>query len=284
VKIGTKLLSNKNVSASSVSLSQGIHVMHLFYDVDRIGWADLPSDESAATRDRLDAFCKKFAGPAHPRVMSLANVGGKADLGFVLFNATLDGIGSMHRELEACFPAGTISLVFSYLSVTELPEYVSTDDDLKRMIQHGERKLAPGTPEFDEAFAAAKKRNEEYQFYRLNPELDDWEILCFYPMSKKRDGGDNWYSLDFDTRKKLMGSHAKTGRKYAGKISQLITGSTGIDDWEWGVTLMAHRLDDVKNIVYEMRFDEVTARFGDFGPFYINLRLQPAALWDHLRL
>jgi len=81
-----------------------------------------------------------------------------------------------------------------------------------------------------------------------------------------------------------MGTHARTGRKYAGKISQLITGSTGLDDWEWAVTLLAHRLDDVKGIVYEMRFDEVTARYGDFGPFYVNLRLQPTALWQHLHL
>ena len=117
-----------------------------------------------------------------------------------------------------------------------------------------------------------------------HPELLDWPILCFYPMNKKRDGADNWYSLDFETRKKLMGGHARTGRKYAGKISQLITGSAGLDDWEWGVTLMAERLDDVKSIVYEMRFDEVSARYGEFGPFYINLRLSPADLWTHLGL
>jgi chlorite dismutase len=81
-----------------------------------------------------------------------------------------------------------------------------------------------------------------------------------------------------------MGGHARSGRKYAGKISQLITGSTGIDDWEWGVTLFAHNLDEVKNIVYEMRFDEVSARYGEFGPFYICLRMAPADLWEHLRL
>jgi chlorite dismutase len=193
-------------------------------------------------------------------------------------------LGAMHRELEAAFPAGTLQSVYTYLSVTELPDYVSTDDDLKRMIQHGERKLQPGTPEFEQAFAQAKERNDQYKFYRLNPELEDWEIMCFYPMNKKRSGGDNWYSLDFDTRKKLMGGHAKTGRKYAGRISQLITGSTGVDDWEWGVTLMAHQLDAVKDIVYEMRFDEVSARYGEFGPFYINLRLSPAQVWEHLKL
>ena len=103
-------------------------------------------------------------------------------------------------------------------------------------------------------------------------------------MSKRRNAGDNWYSLDFDTRKRLMGGHARVGRKFAGRVSQLITGSTGLDEWEWGVTLMAHQVDALKEIVYEMRFDEVTARFGEFGPFFINLRLKLAGLWEHLRL
>ena len=108
--------------------------------------------------------------------------------------------------------------------------------------------------------------------------------MAFYPMSKRRSGADNWYSLDFDARKKLMGGHARVGRKYGGRISQLITGSTGLDDWEWGVTLMAHQVDALKEIVYEMRFDEVSARYGDFGKFIINLKMAPADLWPHLHL
>jgi hydrogen peroxide-dependent heme synthase len=108
--------------------------------------------------------------------------------------------------------------------------------------------------------------------------------MAFYPMSKRRVAGDNWYSLDFATRKRLMGGHARVGRKFAGRVSQLITGSAGLDGWEWGVTLMAHQVDAVKEIVYEMRFDEVTARYGEFGPFFINLRLGPADLWKHLSL
>ena len=90
--------------------------------------------------------------------------------------------------------------------------------------------------------------------------------------------------LDFDARKKLMRTHAVTGRKFAGRIKQLITGSSGLDDWEWGVTLMAQQLDAVKEIVYEMRLDEVSAKYAEFGPFYINLRLEPEALWKHLGL
>jgi peroxiredoxin len=268
----------------SVKLHEGIHVMHLFFQIDRIAWSELSRGECNEALADLEALCERFAGPAAPRVSTFANVGGKADIAFILYAAELQEISAMQREIECAFPPGTLSPVFTYLSVTELPEYVTTDDDLKRMVEQGEKKPQPGTPEFDEAFAAAKKRNDDYKHYRLNPELQDWEIMAFYPMSKKRELADNWYMLSFDDRKKLMGTHAKTGRKYAGKISQLITGSTGIDDWEWGVTLMAHNLDDVKNIVYEMRFDEVTARFGDFGPFYINLRLDPKDLWEHLKL
>ena len=82
----------------------------------------------------------------------------------------------------------------------------------------------------------------------------------------------------------MMAGHAKVGRQYAGRISQLITGSTGLDDWEWGVTLMAHQVDALKEIVYEMRFDEVSARFGEFGPFYVNLRMEISDAWEHLKL
>jgi chlorite dismutase len=268
----------------SITLNQGTHVCHLFFRIDRARWNELGPVDTAAALKRLESACAAYSGPASPRIMTFVNVGGKADLAFMLFAKELQQLGELQRAVELAFPPGTLIPVYSYLSVTELPDYVTSDDDLKRMLEHGERKLAPGTPEFEQAFAAAKQRNDEYKHYRLYPELENWEIMCFYPMSKKRSGGDNWYSLDFDARKKLMGSHAKTGRKYAGRISQLITGSTGLDDWEWGVTLLAHQLDAVKEIVYEMRFDEVSARFGEFGTFYINLRLSPADLWAHLRL
>jgi len=154
---------------------------------------------------------------------------------------------------------------------------------MRRMII-GKEGLEPGSEDFDQRLQEMKDHFKKYNHYRLYPEMPDWEVMCFYPMNKKRDGSDNWYRLNFDTRKKLMAGHAKTGRKYAGRISQLITGSTGLDDWEWGVTLMAHQVDAVKEIVYEMRFDEVSARYGEFGEFYINARMTPEQLWDHLKL
>lgn len=267
----------------SVKLDRGIHVMHLFYRIDREGWSRLAVGESAQSRARLEALCAANAAASHPRLATYANVGGKADLAFMLYAADLLQIGRMHRELEACFSPGVLQKVYSYLSVTELTEYMPTDEDNRRLLTEQE-KLQPGTEAYEKRSAELTKKKQEYEQFRLYPEMPDWEVMCFYPMNKRREGGDNWYSLDFTVRKKLMGGHARVGRKYAGRVSQLITGSTGVDDWEWGVTLMAHQVDAIKEIVYEMRFDEVSARYGEFGAFYMNLRLPPAALWEHLRL
>jgi chlorite dismutase len=115
-----------------------------------------------------------------------------------------------------------------------------------------------------------------YLEHRLYPRLPAKRLLCFYPMSKRRAPGENWYSLPFEQRKELMAGHARVGRKYAGRILQLITGSTGIDDWEWGVTLLADDPVALKEIVYEMRFDPVSAQYAEFGPFVTGLVLDPA--------
>lgn len=267
----------------SVRLHQGIHVIHLFYGIDRVRWEQLGPGESANTLTRVEKLCATHSAASHPRLTSYSNVCGKADLAFIIYAADLAQAAQIHRDLENCFPAGTLQRVFNYLSVTELTEYMPTEDDNKRALLEGE-KLQPESEEYQKRWAELSKRKADYEHYRLYPEIPDWEVMAFYPMNKRRQAADNWYMLDFAARKKLMGGHARVGRKYAGRISQLITGSTGLDDWEWGVTLMAHQVDALKEIVYEMRFDEVSARYGEFGPFYINLRLAPAAIWKHLHL
>lgn len=266
-----------------VKLTKGIHVMHLFYRIDRVRWAQLPADRSAQTLQKLQSLCAANSAASFPRLATYANIGGKADLVCMITAAELDQAGQMHRDLENCFPPGALTSVYSYLSVTELPEYVTTEEDMKQTLVLQE-KLDSASDAFSKRLAEMRSRQAEYEHYRLYPELPDWEIMAFYPMSKRRTGSDNWYLLDFATRKKLMSGHARVGRKFAGRISQLITGSAGLDDWEWGVTLMAHQADALKDIVYEMRFDEVSARYGDFGPFFVNLRLSPADFWQHLRL
>ena len=266
----------------TVKLNRGIHVLHLFYQIDRVRWKALAEGEARESLKQLRELCDANSAASNPRLATYAGVGGKADLAFILYAEELGTLGLMHRELENCFPAGALKPVFTYLSVTELPDYVTTEEDTTRALQ--QEGLQPGSEAFNQRMEAARKRQADYEHYRLYPEMPDWEVMGFYPMSKRRSGNDNWYTLDFETRKKLMGGHARVGRKYAGRVTQLITGSTGLDDWEWGVTLMAHQLDALKEIVYEMRFDEVSARYGEFGPFYIAMRLQPEDLWEHLKL
>jgi hydrogen peroxide-dependent heme synthase len=266
----------------TVKLSRGIHVMHLFYRIDRTKWNALARGESMLAMEKLQRLCEANSAPSHPRLTTYVNIGNKADLAFIIYAAELGQLSAIHRHLEGCFAVGTLQPTYSFLSVTELPEYVTTEDDLIRGLKA--EGLQEGTEAYNQKLEAGRKRQAEYEHYRLNPELPDWEIMAFYPMSKRRSGNDNWYMLDFEGRKKLMLGHARVGRKYGGRISQLITGATGIDDWEWGVTLMAHQTDALKEIVYEMRFDEVSARYGEFGPFFVNMRLQPADIWEHLAL
>jgi peroxiredoxin len=121
-----------------------------------------------------------------------------------------------------------------------------------------------------------RDRITHYREQRIHPKLPAKAAMCFYPMSKRRTADDNWYGLDFDARKQLMSGHARVGRSYAGRVLQLITGSTGLDDWEWGVTLLADDVVALKEIVYEMRFDEVSARYAEFGPFFTGLIGSPA--------
>jgi peroxiredoxin len=269
------------MSMPAVKLTKGIHVLHLFYRIDRAAWAAV-GQGSAAGRARIEELCKANSAASNPRLTCYANIGGKADLVFMITAAELGQLGQIHRDLEAAFPPGTLQTVYTFLSITELPDYVTSEEEMRQSLVA--EKLEPGSEAFEARFKALKERHAQYEHFRLYPELPDWEVMAFYPMSKRRAGGDNWYSLDFAKRKELMAGHARVGRKFAGRISQLITGSTGLDDWEWGVTLMAHQVDALKEIVYEMRFDEVSARYGEFGPFYVNLRLQPEDLWKHLHL
>lgn len=271
------------MASSEVKLDQGIHVMHLFYSMNRSLWAEESEAIRMHVKTKLQRLLSENANACQPRIVPFVNVGGKADLVFMIYAATLNKLSELHRAIEGCFPPDALDLVFSYLSVTELPEYVTTEADIKQRIIKQEG-LEEGSEAFVTRLILLKEKQKEYQHYRLYPELPDWEVMGFYPMSKRRQGSDNWYQLDLDTRKKLMAGHAKVGRAYAGRISQLITGSTGLDDWEWGVTLMAHQVDALKEIIYEMRFDEVSARYAEFGPFYINLKMELSDIWEHLNL
>ncbi len=172
------------------------------------------------------------------QVVTASLLGHKADLAVMALSEDQWNL----RALQTALVAAGLEVVDSYVSLTEISEY------------------AAGVP-------------EEMRNARLYPQLPppDKPAFCFYPMSKKREGTDNWYTEDFERRKEMMYEHGGSGRKFAGRVLQVITGSTGLDDYEWGVTLFAVNPDDIKEVVYTMRFDEASARFGIFGPFYVGM-------------
>lgn len=193
-----------------------------------------PTDR--ADRDAVIAAVKA-AEEADCQVVTAAILGHKADLAFMALGPDVPAL----RRLQTALQRAGLTVKDSYLSITEVSEY------------------AKGMPE--EALQA-----------RLYPVLppDDKPAFCFYPMSKRREGHANWYATPYEERRDMMMEHGTSGRKFAGRLVQLITGSTGLDAYEWGVTLFATNLEAVKDVVYTLRYDKGSALYGEFGDFYVG--------------
>ena len=191
------------------------------------------------------------------------------------FRETLDAIADAEQVLAKSELARDIDLVYSFLSVSEAGLYHITAE-LARAAEARGGKV--GDAEYARTLAGrvAAERDSDHLKRRLYPELpSDMPYVCFYPMSKRRDALQNWYTLTLDERSRLMQSHGLTGRRYAGKVQQIITGAIGMDAWEWGVTLFAKDPVDFKKLVTDMRFDEVSAKYAEFGDFYVGKVIQP---------
>jgi len=255
--------------------AEGWHVMHLYYSIDQSQWSLLSESEKREAKTELSQLVQEIRSHPQTQLLIFAVATPKADLGFMLLTPDLQDATHFEKRLTLALGPDVLTPTYSYLSQTERSEYTTTSEEYARDTLIGEKGLTEGSPEFNEALAEFDERMKHYLQHRLYPLLPDWPAICFYPMSKRRSPHDdyNWYSLDHDARARLMKGHATTGRKYAGKILQLITGSTGLDEHEWGVTLLAKDTMEIKKIVYEMRFDEVSARFAEFGDFYIGMQL-----------
>ena len=252
---------------------EGWHVMHLFYQIDHSQWAILGDDERRSAKTRLTELVQEIRATPDTHLLTYSIATPKADVGFMLLTPDLQVANAYEKQLTLSLGPEILSPVYSYLSQTEGSEYTTTPEQYAAETLVAEKGLAEGSPEFEQAMKEFEDRMAHYLKHRLYPVLPDWPVVCFYPMSKRRNGADNWYSLPYEDRRNLMAGHAKVGRTYSGRILQLITGSTGLDEYEWGVTLLAKDTIDIKSIVYEMRFDEVTARYGEFGDFYIGMQL-----------
>ncbi len=263
---------------------EGWHVMHLFYHVDHAQWAIYSDEEKRQAKTCLTELVQEIRATPDTHLLIFSIATPKADLGFMLLTADLQVANAYEKQLTLSLGAGTLSPAYSYLSQTEGSEYTTTSEQYAAETLIAENGFTEGSPEFIAGMKEFEERMAHYRQHRLYPVLPDWPVICFYPMAKRRNGGDNWYALDFAARKKLMAGHARVGRTYSGRILQLITGSTGLDEYEWGVTLLAKDTIDVKAIVYEMRFDEVTARYGEFGDFYIGMQLPLDVLFRRICL
>ena len=258
--------------------------MHLFYHVDHAQWALYSDEEKRQSKTRLTELVQEIRATPDTHLLIFSVATPKADLGFMLLTPDLQVANMYEKQLSLSLGPEILSPTYSYLSQTESSEYTTTREQYAAETLIAEEGLVEGTPEFEAGLKAFDERMAHYLKHRLYPVLPDWPVICFYPMSKRRNGGDNWYSLDFEARKKLMAGHARVGRTYSGRILQLITGSAGLDEFEWGVTLLAKDTIDIKSIVYEMRFDEVTARYGEFGDFYIGMQLPLDVLFRRICL
>lgn len=266
-----------------IHAKEGWFVSHLFYRVNRIQWDAMSAQEQSEKREHFRQAIETFARGENCQIHSYSIWGLKADLGFMMVCPELHRLNQLEVELSTSLGSGVLEPVHSFISMSEISEYMSQDKDYSRTLQEKEG-LSPESLEYQKKMEAFRERMQVYINERLYPQTPEHSLMCFYPMNKSRVRDANWYMLDFDERKRYMASHAITGRNFATTVKQLVTGSIGLDDWEWGVTLFSEDPYYFKKILYEMRYDEASARFGEFGSFYIGIRLQPKELLERIRL
>ena len=262
---------------------EGWHCLHLFYRLEQGQWELLTPDLQRAAKTRLATIVQETRALEKTQLLTISMLTPKADLGFMLVTPDLHEANRIEKQLTLSLGADVLDPVYSYLSLTEESEYTTSEEQYAATLE-AEQKLKRDAPEFETAMEAFRERMKHYRHERVYPTLPDWPVVCFYNMTKRRGEQRNWYSLPFEERRTLMGGHARVGRQYAGKVKQLITGSTGLDDAEWGVTLFAHDTYQIKSIVYQMRFDEVSAAYADFGEFYLGIQLPLDELFRRLQL
>ncbi|GKV57865.1 putative heme-dependent peroxidase YwfI [Sporosarcina sp. NCCP-2222] len=229
----------------------GWYVLHDFRTMDWASWKLISKEERQEAVTEFMAFLDKLQTADNEKTGSHAFytvVGQKADFMLMMLRPTMDELQQLEAEFNKLTIADYTVPAYSYVSVVELSNYLAGESN-------------------DDPY------QNPYVRSRLYPELPRSQYVCFYPMDKKREGDDNWYMLDMDKRKELMRSHGMIGRGYAGKVKQIISGSVGFDDFEWGVTLFSDDVLQFKKLVYEMRFDEVSARYGVFGSFFVGTLL-----------
>jgi hydrogen peroxide-dependent heme synthase len=261
----------------------GWHFLHLFYRVDRSRLSELSTKqrEQGVEELRRVLVARDPGGPE--QLQCFAVPGHKADFGVIMAGPDLRGVHDVQMSIQASSLGPALQPSYSFYSITEISEYVPDVEQYGQVLRDREG-LDPESSIYKTKVAAYAERLGPMNRQRLYPEFPNWPCLCFYPMSKMRTAEQNWYLLPFEARAELMSYHARSGIKFAGRVSQLITASTGLENWEWGVTLWGRNPTYLKDIVYTMRFDESSAKYALFGDFYFGYILPPDELLEAVRL
>jgi hydrogen peroxide-dependent heme synthase len=255
--------------------TEGYSVLHQMMRFRRSAWRALPDAEKSAiakeAASALGAMEKNDAGQS--AIYSL--LGHKGDLMLIHFRESFADLNQAELKLANLRLSDYLEPTSSYLSIIELGLYESTVKVYQGLTERG---IEPHSEEWKRAIAETITRQKEAMRPRLYPEIPPHRYACFYPMDRRRGEDKNWYTLPIEERARQMNEHGLVGRRYAGEVKQIITGSIGFDDWEWGVDLFADEPLVFKKLIYEMRFDEVSAVYALFGQFYVGVRVNASSL------
>jgi len=252
---------------------EGASVLHQMQRVRWTAWKSLSAGERSEIAQEAAGALAEMERNTTGQSALFSLLGHKGDLILVHFRRSFDELNQVEQRLARLRLWDFLEPTSSYLSVVELGLYDST---LKTYNSLASRGIEPHSPEWNAAIEEVLARQREAMAPRLFPEMPGHKYLCFYPMDRKRGEDKNWYQLPMAERQRQMHEHGMIGRRYAGEVKQIISGSIGFDDWEWGVDLFADDPLVFKKLIYEMRFDEVSAVYALFGVFYIGIR-RPAA-------
>jgi chlorite dismutase len=259
---------------------EGSAVLHQFFRFDWSLWKTCDDDERAEILAKsLPTLRRLERASAEESVQTalFSQLGHKGDLVLMHFRKSFEELNQIELDLAQTPLYDFLTLTNSYVSVVELGLYESSR---KTWDAAAEKGFEPHTPEFEADVKASLERASSAMGPRLYPAIPDAKYLCFYPMDRKRGEEKNWYTIPFADRQRMMHEHGLVGRRYGDRVKQIISGSIGFDDWEWGVSLFAEDPIVFKKLIYEMRFDEVSAVYAAFGQFFLALRLQLDKLED----
>ena len=257
----------------------GASVLHQMFRFRHSDWRKLSEAQKREISQEASAVISGMEQTTDGQSALFSLLGHKGDLLLVHFRNSFEQLKSAELQIASLRLSDLLEPTTSYLSVVELGLYESSVKTYRQLQDKG---VEPNSPEWNSAIRETMERQREAMRPRLYPQIPPSRYLCFYPMDRRRGEDKNWYQLPIEERQRQMEEHGLVGRKYAGIVKQIITGSIGFDDWEWGVDLFADDPLEFKKLIYEMRFDEVSAVYALFGTFYVGVRCPAAGLGDLL--